>query len=138
MCCWLSRFSCVRLSLTLWTIDLQAPLSVGFSRQEYWRGLLCPALGDPEVKPSFLASPALAGGFSTTSSTWESLNTTHTWVNACNAESNGTLISEEGEDRCDGECLSRSQGSLRHQPVTGLNSSDPSSGPSSSLAERGV
>ena len=35
----LSRFSCVRLFVTLWTVAHQAPLSMGFSRQEYWRGL---------------------------------------------------------------------------------------------------
>ena len=44
----------------------QAPLSMGFSSQEYWRGLPFPALGDlpdPEIQ---LASPVLAGGFFTT------------------------------------------------------------------------
>ena len=41
----LSRFSHVRLFGTLWTVDLQTPLSVGFSRQEYWSGLLCPPPG---------------------------------------------------------------------------------------------
>ena len=35
----LSRFSCVRLCATLWTTALQAPLSMGFCRQEYWNGL---------------------------------------------------------------------------------------------------
>ena len=38
----LSRFSHVRLCATLWTVTCQAPLSKGFSRQEYWRGLPCP------------------------------------------------------------------------------------------------
>ena len=38
----LSQFSCVRLVVTLWTIARQAPLSTGFSRQEYWSGLPCP------------------------------------------------------------------------------------------------
>ena len=37
----LSRFSCVRLFVTLWTVAHQVPLSMGFSRQEYWCGLLC-------------------------------------------------------------------------------------------------
>ena len=38
----LSRFSCVRLCATLWTAAYQAPLSMGFSRQECWGGLpLC-------------------------------------------------------------------------------------------------
>ena len=38
----LSRFSCVRLCVTLWTAAHQVPLSVGFSRQEYWSGLPFP------------------------------------------------------------------------------------------------
>ena len=40
--CMLSHFSCIRFFVTLWTLALQAPLSVGFSRQEYWSGLPCP------------------------------------------------------------------------------------------------
>ena len=54
-------------------IACQAPLSVGFSRQEYWNGLPCPLPGDlpdPGIKPSSLTSPELAGGFYTT---WEAL-----------------------------------------------------------------
>ena len=88
MCCVLSRFSRVWLSVTLWTIALQAPLSVGFSRQEYRSGLLCPAPRNPGIKPLSLTFPALAGGFFTTSTTWEALNMTHTWANACNAGNN--------------------------------------------------
>ena len=42
----LSHFSCVWLSATLWTVACQVPLSMGFSRQEYWRGLLFPSPGD--------------------------------------------------------------------------------------------
>ena len=42
----LSRFSHVRLSVTPWTVVLQAPLSMGFSRQEYWSGLPCLPPGD--------------------------------------------------------------------------------------------
>ena len=38
--------SCVRLCTTPWTAARQAPLSMGFSRQEYWSGLLCPPPGD--------------------------------------------------------------------------------------------
>ena len=41
-----SRFSHVRLFVTLWTVAHQTPLSMGFSRQEYWRGLPCPPPGD--------------------------------------------------------------------------------------------
>ena len=52
--CVLSHFCCVRLFATLWTQARQAPLSMGFSRQEYWSGLPCPPLGDlcdPAIKP---------------------------------------------------------------------------------------
>ena len=54
--------------VTPWTVAHQAPLSVGFPRQEYWRGLPFPSLGDlldPGVEP---VPPALAGGFFTTES----------------------------------------------------------------------
>ena len=70
----LSHFSCVQLSATLWTVACQAPPSMGFSRQEYWNGLPCPPLWylpDPGIEPVSLTSPALAGGFFTTSTTWE-------------------------------------------------------------------
>ena len=43
--CMLSRFSCVQLFVILWSVVHQAPLSIGFSRQEYWSGLPCPSLG---------------------------------------------------------------------------------------------
>ena len=63
-------------SVTLWTIADQAPLSMDFSRHEYWSGLPCPPVGDlpdPGIELAFLMSPALAAGFSTTSATWEAL-----------------------------------------------------------------
>ena len=53
------------------TVAFQAPLSIGFFRQEYWSGLPCPPPGDlpdPELKPS---SPALADRFLTTRATFE-------------------------------------------------------------------
>ena len=43
--CVLSRFSHVQLFATLWTAARQAPLSLEFSRQEYWHGLPCPSPG---------------------------------------------------------------------------------------------
>ena len=58
------------------TVDLQAPLSMGFSRQEYWSGLLCPPPGDlpnPGMEPSVRRSPPSAGGFFTASAPWETL-----------------------------------------------------------------
>ena len=56
---------------------LQAPLSMGFSRQEYWSGLPCPPPGGlphPGIEPVSLMSPELAGRFFTTSTTWEALH----------------------------------------------------------------
>ena len=47
---------------------------MGFSRQEFWSGLLYPPPGDlpnPGTEPESLSSPALAGGFFTSSATWE-------------------------------------------------------------------
>ena len=54
---------------TLWTVARQAPLSMGFPRQEHWSGLPFPPPGDllkPEIDPGTPASPALAGRFFTT------------------------------------------------------------------------
>ena len=63
--CMLSLQSGVRLFETLWTVAHQAPLSVGFPRQEYWSGLPFPPLGDlldPGMESVSLPSPALAAG----------------------------------------------------------------------------
>ena len=75
--CMPSCFSCVQLFETLWTVACQASLSMGFSRQERWNGLPCSSPGDlpnPRVTPGSSMSPALAGGFFTTSTTWEALS----------------------------------------------------------------
>ena len=56
------------------TVACQAPLSTEFSRQEYQNGWPLPTPGDlpnPGIEPASLVSPALAGGFFTTSTTWE-------------------------------------------------------------------
>ena len=63
-------FSHVQLFATPWTVTCQAPLSMGFSRQEYWSGLSCPPPGDL-LHPG--TSSALAARFFTTSATWEAL-----------------------------------------------------------------
>ena len=63
--CMLSCFSPVRLCVTLWTVACQAPLSLGFSRQDYWSGLPCPPPGDlPNLgaEPMSLMTPALGDG----------------------------------------------------------------------------
>ena len=60
--CVLSHLSPVRLSATLWTVARQAPLSMGFSRQEYWSGWPCPPPGDlpyARIEPPSLVAPAL-------------------------------------------------------------------------------
>ena len=52
-CC---HFSCVQLFVTPRTVTYQAPLPMGFSKQEYWSGLPCPPPGDldPQIEPSSL------------------------------------------------------------------------------------
>ena len=65
--------SCVWLFAIAWTVARQAPLFMGFSRQEYWREVSFPTprdLPDPGIEFTSLASPALAGRFFTTSATW--------------------------------------------------------------------
>ena len=54
---------------TPWTVAHQAPLSMEFSRQEYWSGLPCPSAGalpDPGIDHTSPEAPALEGKFSTT------------------------------------------------------------------------
>ena len=67
-CC----FSCAQLFVTPWTESCQAPLSMGFFRQEHWSGLPCPPPGDlpdPGVEPVGLVS-CMASRFFTTGATW--------------------------------------------------------------------
>ena len=71
-------FTCVQLFVILWIETCQAPLSMGFSRQEYWSGLPCPppwALPDPTIEPVSLTFSELAGRFFYTSATWDTLYT---------------------------------------------------------------
>ena len=70
-CWWMGAqsFSHVQLFATLWSVALQVPLFMEFSRQEYWSGLPFPTPGglpNPGMEPGSLASPASAGGFFTT------------------------------------------------------------------------
>ena len=74
----------VGLFVTPWTIAHQAPLSMGFSRQEYWSRLPFPSPGDLPNSGIKSVSPALAGKFFTTEPpgkpqhyTWETLKTPH-------------------------------------------------------------
>ena len=64
----------VQLFAIPWTVTYQAPLSLGFSRQEYWSGLPCPPPGDlpnAGTELASLMSRALAGRFFATNATWE-------------------------------------------------------------------
>ena len=68
-----SALSRVQLFVTPWTTALQAPLSLGFSRQEYWSGLPFPTPGglpDPGTEPASPAPPVLAGGLFNHCATW--------------------------------------------------------------------
>ena len=63
----------VQLFATLWTAARQAPLSMEFSRHEYWSGLSCPPPGDLPDPGIEATSSAMAGRFCTTSATREAL-----------------------------------------------------------------
>ena len=72
----LSHFSCVQLSATLRAIAHQAPLSMGFSRQEHWSGQPWPPPGDlpnSGIEPAYLMSLALTGMSLCQRTTWEAL-----------------------------------------------------------------
>ena len=69
-----SHFSCVQLFVTLWTVAFQAPLSMWFSRQEYWCGLPCLPPGDlPDLgmEPMPACISCISGRFFTHWTTWE-------------------------------------------------------------------
>ena len=71
-------------SLTPWNVAHQAPLSMKYSRQEYWSGLPFRPLGDlpdPGIEPPSLESPAVAGRFLTTEPPRKAL----TWTNSVNS-----------------------------------------------------
>ena len=66
--CVLSRFSCIQHFATLWTVAHQAPLSMGFPRQQYWSGLPCPLpgdLSDPRIRTQVSCSSYTAARFCT-------------------------------------------------------------------------
>ena len=74
----LSHFSRVRLNSTLWTVACQAPLSMGFSRQENWSGLPCLPPGDPPdpgIKPASICLYWQAGSLPLVPPGWSLLNT---------------------------------------------------------------
>ena len=71
--CMLSRFSRVQLFATPWIAACQAPLSMGFFRQEHWSGLPCPPPGDlPNCYICYICYiSCLDGRFFSPSATWE-------------------------------------------------------------------
>ena len=106
--CMQGCFSCIRLFVTLGTVDPRAPLSMGFSREEYQSGLPSPLPGDlPDPGIESLMSPALAGRFFTTSAIWEaqekSQNKSKKWqwlymeIHACEHELDTTIFSFSSE-----------------------------------------
>ena len=93
----LSCLSHVQLFATPWTVALQAPLLVGFSRQEYWSGLLFPPPGDlsnPGIKPMSSAPPALAGGYFTTEPPGKPNN--HSMVHQTRRDVSNNLFEQTG------------------------------------------
>ena len=106
VCVCISHFSCVQFFVTPWTAVHQAPLSMGFSRQEHWSGLpftlpgdasqhkitLCLIFPNTGIKPAPTASPALASSFFTTSTTWEAPS----WIRVVLNPMDGVLRKERG------------------------------------------
>ena len=80
--------------VTLWTVAPQAPLSMGFTRQEYWSGLPCPPPGDrpgPGIEPA-LCLLHWQARFFTTGATWEALSIyTIKTGSSCTTETNTAL-----------------------------------------------
>ena len=84
-------------SVTLWTVAHQAPLSMGYSRQKYWSGLLRPPSGTfLSQGPNLLLSPAGAVRFFTPSATWEALVCIHT-CNPTGSLCDPSLFSSPGD-----------------------------------------
>ena len=74
LCVCAPSLSHVQLFVTPWTVDHHAPLSTGFSKQEYWSDLPFTSPGDlshPWIEPMSLESPALAGRLFSRCATWE-------------------------------------------------------------------
>jgi len=112
------HFCHVQLSVIPCTIGCQAPLSMGFSRQEYWRGLPFPPSGNllsiSGIEPASLMSPASVGRFLTTSISWEAQTKREALLNMLMKVS---LF-----------CLNRSAGKDSEFSMFGLNDEDSHSG----------
>ena len=92
LCCCFSRWIVPVSFATLWmTVAHQAPLFMGFFREEFWSGLLFPSPGEllePGIKP---ASPVLAGRFFTTEPPKKNISIVtsilHSWLENCGTQS---------------------------------------------------
>ena len=107
--CLLSQLSHAQLYVTLWPVSLQAQLSMGLSRQKYCSGLPCLLPGDlpnPGIEPTSLTSSTLAGGFFTTSVTWEAPREGHRGQQTQKTEEPECLSHhlEESCQTCFGSC----------------------------------
>ena len=107
--CMLSCFSCIWLFATLWTVTCQAPLSLGFSRQEYWSGLPYPPPGDlpnPGIEP-------------------RSLNLLHWQGDSFTAGATGKPIPLEGKNyfhfHCRNDYATQSNLQIQHNPYQIIN-----------------
>ena len=82
--------------VTPWTVAHQTPLSMGFPRQEYWRGFSFPPPGDLPDPETELKSPALAGGFFTTEPLGKRMTPVYCTVDSVQYQEKSTL--EESQE----------------------------------------
>ena len=87
VCVCTQSLSCIRLFVIPWTVARQAPLSMRFSRQEYWSELPFPSSGEflnPGIEPTSPVSPTLAGRFFTTEQpgkqNYHTTQQSHSWA----------------------------------------------------------
>ena len=119
VCVGAQLLSCVWCFLFPWPVTQQAPLSMGFSRQEYWSGLPFPSPADlpiPGIKSPSLKSLALAGRFFTTEPPWSRAD----WPNIEDNRERAQWAREEMAD-------DSGKGVLFGQPAQGPSCPDPSS-----------
>ena len=122
--------SCLTLcKCTPRTVACQAPLFMGFLRQEYWSGLPFPSPGDlhkPGIEPKSLKSPTLAGVFFTTSATWKALHNLRDWNAKEESQALPTIIGNFGlgiqneagqrlKEFCQGNKFSHSKHLFQHK-----------------------
>ena len=115
-----SRFNRVRLCVTPGTAARQVPLSVGFSRQEYWHAMPYPPPGDlpdPGMDPESLMPPALAGGFFTTSAIWLQFTSSGSTLNSSYLAISTTSVPSSTKGLNSSESLMRAGINFIQNPV---------------------